>query len=747
MAHESATRLATPGAPGPPAKAVQPRRRWRPSLTSLILGALVLGVVAGVVVGEPMGALAVVGTVFVRLTLMTVIPYIVVSLIRGIGSLDPAMAKRVATRGVPVLLAFWAVILAAYYAMAVAFPTRTVASFYDPNRYPGATPQAGFDWTTFIPANPFAAMAEGLVPAIVVFSLAVGIAVVGVPHKEGLLSGLVLVERILSRITRAIVFYLSPIGVFSVVASAAGTMQVDLVKGLAVFLGAYVAGSLILVAVVLPLLASVITGISYRRLLGAFKTPALLGFTTANSLVAVPLLVEGVKDLLRSQDATEEEAESLAGTFVPLAFTLPLSSLGVLLFVLFLAWFDGTRLGPGQYVSLTVSGLLSLFGEAQLAIAMLIHQLGLPPEGVNVFTATQQLIRNLMTLVAVFAMGLFSATAGAVVVSGARVRPRQAAMATLASVLVVVVAAGGLSVALRPLGGEAGSGYETLQQMRITTAIQVKVYRTAAEAPPPPARPAGADLLTAIQQRGALRVGYAPDALPFSFFNAQGDLVGFDVERALVLAQMVESTSIEFIPVDRQDFAAQLDDGTVDIVMGAVDLTPSLYQVVDFSTVYMTLHVAVVAPTAQADDYRTEEGLARAAGRTIAVEKGSYYADVLRATNPTMHVVELASGLDFFRSPGAADVLFTSAEEGSAYTLMYPRYTVVVPEFAQPPLFLAYPVRKGEPAWLGLVNNWLTIEQLSGDQQAQYDYWITGKTAAVQQPRWSVIRDVFGWGR
>ena len=94
-----------------------------------------------------------------------------------------------------------------------------------------------------------------------------------------------------------------------------------------------------------------------------------------------------------------------------------------------------------------------------------------------------------------------------------------------------------------------------------------------------------------------------------------------------------------------------------------------------------------------------------------------------------------------------ADALFTSAEEGSAYTLMHPHYEVVVPEFPQPPLYLAYPVPKGEVQWVLFLNNWLIMEKESGSQQAEYDYWITGKTAVQKTPRWSVVRDLLGWGR
>ena len=127
------------------------------------------------------------------------------------------------------------------------------------------------------------------------------------------------------------------------------------------------------------------------------------------------------------------------------------------------------------------------------------------------------------------------------------------------------------------------------------------------------------------------------------------------------------------------------------------------------------------------------------------MEKGSYYARVLRAAAANFTIVELDDPMDFFKKPGVADALYTSAEEGSAYTLMYPKYKVVSPEMQYTQVFLAYPVAKGQPGWTGFLNNWLTIEKESGLGKAEYDYWVTGKTAVEKKPRWSVVRDVLHW--
>ena len=70
--------------------------------------------------------------------------------------------------------------------------------------------------------------------------------------------------------------------------------------------------------------------------------------------------------------------------------------------------------------------------------------------------------------------------------------------------------------------------------------------------------------LQRIRTRGVIRVGYRNDFLPFSYTNAAGDLVGFDVEMAHTLARDLH-VALEFVPVELDTMAAQLNAGACDI--------------------------------------------------------------------------------------------------------------------------------------------------------------------------------------
>ena len=80
-----------------------------PSSSWLIVGGLVAGVLVGLFFGESAARLQPVADVYIRLMQMTVLPYLVLTLIGGLGQLDHATAGRVGGRaaallGVQVLL-------------------------------------------------------------------------------------------------------------------------------------------------------------------------------------------------------------------------------------------------------------------------------------------------------------------------------------------------------------------------------------------------------------------------------------------------------------------------------------------------------------------------------------------------------------------------------------------------------------------------------------------------------------------
>jgi ABC-type amino acid transport substrate-binding protein len=270
---------------------------------------------------------------------------------------------------------------------------------------------------------------------------------------------------------------------------------------------------------------------------------------------------------------------------------------------------------------------------------------------------------------------------------------------------------------------------------------EATVFRTA---PPPPsldARP----VLDGIRERGVLRVGYLDDSLPYAFFNGQGDLVGFDVELAHRLAREL-GVRLELVPVDRAAPGPALSDGSCDIVMSGVVVTTERAAAMLFSASYLDETVGLVVPDHARDEFSQWSDIRSRPATTIAVPDVSYYIDKIREALPRAEL-RIIPDIETVLRQGAphVDALAMTAERGSAWTLRYPRFSVVVPEPGIVKVPLAYPIARHDAAFASFINTWLELKRKDGTIEELYGHWVLGRDATPRQPRWSIIRDVLHW--
>ena len=113
---------------------------------------------------------------------------------------------------------------------------------------------------------------------------------------------------------------------------------------------------------------------------------------------------------------------------------------------------------------------------------------------------------------------------------------------------------------------------------------------------------------------------------------------------------------------------------------------------------------------------------------------------------PMAEVVQLETISQFFENPPEPmDVLLTSAEGGSAWTLIHPSYTVVNPQSRPEKIPISYPYAGPDLRFEKFLEHWIQLRRSDGTVEDLYDYWILGRGAADHEPRWSVIRDVLKW--
>ena len=101
-------------------------------------------------------------------------------------------------------------------------------------------------------------MSKNAVPAVVLFSLFIGVALIGVKDKETLLRNVAVLAEVFTRISHFLI-KLTPIGVFAITASVAGTLTLGELSKLQVYSVTYVVSAVFLSIVLVPLITATLT--------------------------------------------------------------------------------------------------------------------------------------------------------------------------------------------------------------------------------------------------------------------------------------------------------------------------------------------------------------------------------------------------------------------------------------------------------------------------------------------------------
>ena len=701
-----------------------------------------LGAVTGVFFGELAAPLGIIGRIFIGLLQMTVLPYIVVSLSAGLGRLSYAEAKTLAVRGGGFIPLFWGIGLAAVVGISLALPAWESATFFSASLI---EPKRELDLIElYVPTNPFFSLTNTIIPAVVVFSLALGAALIGTSGKRTLLPILQVAEDVLMRIAGAVA-RAAPIGVFALIAEAAGTMQLEALGRLQVFFLLYIAMALLLSLWVLPGLLSALTPLSARRMLAHSQDALIAAFATGSLLIVIPLMAQRSNELLAEAGLRSPESESAVDLMVPINFNLPnVGKLLSLAFVPFAGWFSGNAVPLHQFPLFLAAGLLSLFGKVIAALPFLLDLVRVPADFFELFLPVDTITGRFGTLLAAVHTIVQALLAAAAVSGAVRFRPiallRYGAISLALAIAVLV----GLRLYFEHVVPQQDRAYRQIVRMDLAIdRVETRLLNLDRIEPLP--RNRSRDRLAAIQARGTLRVGYVADRLPWTFENAEGRLVGLDIDLANLLAADL-GVGLEFVAVDPGQMSACLEDGRLDMVAGGLLVTPERALQVRFTESYMDATLALVVPDHQRRHFASIATLRQDSALRIATPGFPHFDNLVRAALPNVELIRIGSPREFFEAPqGRFDALLATAEGGSAWTLIYPRFSVVVPRPNVVTGPIAFATPRTAPEVYDYVSTWIGLKRHDGSVRHLYDFWILGRGAESTTPRWSVIRNVLGW--
>ena len=714
--------------------------KLRISLSSMIFLCMGLGVLVGLFFGEMVAFLEVIGEVWIKLLQMTVLPYVMVSLIIGLGSLNYSEALLLAKKGSVMLLLLWGVTLIVVFLFPFTFPDWESSSFFSTAM---TEKKAEVDFLgLYIPDNLFYSLANNLVPAVVLFSIAIGVALIGVEKKDTALEIMGILLDALTRIANFVV-RLTPIGVFAIMASAAGTLSFEEFRRLEVYIYSYIAISLVMSLWVLPGLVTTLTPLRYRDVVGNTKDALVTAFATGSLFVVLPILVEKSKELITRYAEDSKTGESAVEVIVPASFNFPhAGKIFTLSFVLFAGWFSGYEVEIKDYPILMGSGITSLFANVNIAVPFMLDLVHVPEDMFQLFITTGVINARFATLLsAMFTLTL--TLLGAFSMCGLlKIRLSSVLRYIVLTVLLLAVTVGGLRTLFSLTMENAYAKDKIISSMQLKeTMVPETVYRSqppAVELPPEGSR------LDAIIERGFLRTCYLEDDIPFSYINNAGELVGLDIEYLHILAFDLK-VSLELVPTNLISINQHLNEGYCDIGSSQL-MTPEGALNGSFSAPIMYSTFALLVKDHKRADYALKETIWKLEAPRIAIQPLPYYIDLVNRILPQGQLTTIESPGTFINEySDELDAMLITAEAASAWSLLYPQYAAVIPKPITRKVPVAFPLPQNEESLADFLKIWLELKKHDGTIQKSYDHWVLGKQDETRVPRWSVIRDVLHW--
>jgi Na+/H+-dicarboxylate symporter/ABC-type amino acid transport substrate-binding protein len=604
------------------------------SLASQVLFGLLLGVASGVFFGEIIAPIGIVGDAFVMFMQMTVLPYVVVSLILGLGQLKSRGVGRLIRYATSLLFILWIVALFFVVLMPLAYPDWESASYFSTSLL---NPPPDLDYLKlFIPANPFNSMATGVVPATVVFSLALGASLIGIGNKQSLIEGLSILSTALSRITRFAVRF-APVGVFAITARAAGTLNIHELKSLEVYIATYFVFWLIMGFWFLPMLITSLTPLKYRDVMGPSRDALLTAFATGSVFVVLPILAEHSKKLVKRCAPDFEDASKAVDVLIPLAFTFPgPGTLLILGFIPFAAWTAGLQIASSDIPLFLSTGLMSLFGSTMVAIPFLLDQLRIPADLFHFYIVSDVFTARFgMFLSGVYTL-VFSSLAACGLAGKIQIRKGKLLVMFLGMLVLLLVGVKSINLCFNHfVTHEYAGGQHYLDRELIMSSVQHRQSEVRFD------QETTVISLNQIISRGTIRVGYSSDVLPFAFRNSSDHLVGHDIDLAHVLASDL-GVQLELIPVKRGDMAGLLSNGSIDIMLSGLAVTSERAALMEFTNSYIDQTLAFVVLDHRRNEFSTRKALKKRRGLLVAVPDISYLKEKVTAylNEPDIKIIE-----------------------------------------------------------------------------------------------------------
>ena len=376
-----------------------------PVIYKIAIG-FILGIIAGLLIGPPITVIKPLGDFFMRLLKMIVIPLIFFTLVLGSASIDPKKLGKAG--GLIVVIYVITSFIAVSIGLAVGLAVHPGLGFTLPGvTYKPPKPVSFVETIlSWIPTNPFGAMAQFQVIPTIIFALFVGIAlaylrVSDIPRVREAAETTYRVFDALSEVMYKIVRFVlevAPYGVFALIAVIIGKTGVAIFMPYAKLIGAEALGIAIQIGVVYTSIL-LISGINPVKFFGAASEAMLTAFVTRSSSGTLPVT-------MRVADEKLGIDRGLYSFTLPLGATINMDGTAIYmaLVAIFAADIVGRTLTASELATLAVAAVMASVGAAGVPSAGLIMltvtltSVGLPLEVIPIIAGIDVILDMMRTM-------------------------------------------------------------------------------------------------------------------------------------------------------------------------------------------------------------------------------------------------------------------------------------------------------------------------------------------------------------
>lgn len=236
------------------------------------------------------------------------------------------------------------------------------------------------------------------------------------------------------------------------------------------------------------------------------------------------------------------------------------------------------------------------------------------------------------------------------------------------------------------------------------------------------------DLYDVIMKRGYIVVGTEGTYFPNSYHDEKGDLVGFDVEVAAVIAEYL-GVEVRYYETEWKSIFAALDSGKIDIIVNECGKDEKRELKYDFSQPYSFVQGAILT---RADDDRIQS-LQDLKGKVAANEATSTLGALAMEMGAELDAVnEMAQSISEVIN-GRADCTLNYVTSFMAYLKQHPEANVKIAAYmeAQPTSYV--PVVKGNEKLVAAINDALAQALASGKLKAISEKYFDTDVTVVNQ--------------